>query len=61
LISSQVLFPANVFSPLEMACMPSLVAAVFVLASHRLFRRADSIKSSKDQVLNGLMLQVLSQ
>ena len=37
-----------------------LVAAVFVLASYRLFRRADSAVPSKDQVLIGLMLSGLS-
>ncbi|MFC7669972.1 S41 family peptidase [Hymenobacter humi] len=37
-----------------------LVAAVFVLASYRLFRRADSAVPTKDQVLIGLMMQGLS-
>ena len=37
-----------------------LVAAVFVLASYRLLRRADSAAPSKDQVLIGTMLQGLS-
>ncbi|UOQ96988.1 carboxy terminal-processing peptidase [Hymenobacter sp. 5317J-9] len=37
-----------------------LVAAVFVLASYRLFRRADSAVPSKDQVLIGLMLSGLN-
>ena len=37
-----------------------LVAAVFVLASYRLLRRADSAAPTKDQVLIGTMLQGLS-
>lgn len=37
-----------------------LVAAVFVLASYRLYRRADSANPTKDQVLIGTMLQGLS-
>ncbi len=37
-----------------------LVAAVFVLASYRLFRRSDSAVPSKEQVLIGLMLSGLS-
>jgi carboxyl-terminal processing protease len=37
-----------------------LVAAVFVLASYRLFRRSDSTVPSKEQVLIGLMLSGLS-
>ncbi|MDQ2793405.1 MAG: carboxy terminal-processing peptidase [Bacteroidota bacterium] len=37
-----------------------LVAAVFVLASYRLLRRADSTVPTKDQVLIGTMLQGLS-
>ncbi|SFQ48061.1 carboxy terminal-processing peptidase [Hymenobacter arizonensis] len=38
-----------------------LVAAVFVLASYRLMRRADSAVPTKDQVLIGTMLQGLTQ
>ena len=37
-----------------------LVAAVFILASYRLLRRADSTTPTKDQVLIGTMLQGLS-
>ncbi|OGX80876.1 tail-specific protease [Hymenobacter lapidarius] len=48
------------FPRLKVGLYAFLVAAVFVLASYRLFRRADSTVPSKDQVLNGLMLQVLS-
>ena len=48
------------FPRLKVGLYAFLVAAVFVLASYRLFRRADSTVPSKDQVLNGLMLQILS-
>ena len=49
------------FPRLKVGLYAFLVAAVFVLASYRLFRRADSAAPSKDQVLIGTMLQGLSQ
>ena len=48
-------------SRLKVGLYAFLVAAVFVLASYRLIRRADSATPSKDQVLIGTMSQVLSQ
>jgi len=48
------------FPRLKVGLYAFLVTAVFVLASYRLFRRADSAGPSKDQVLIGLMLQGLS-
>ncbi|MDB5267836.1 MAG: tail-specific protease [Hymenobacter sp.] len=48
------------FPRLKVGLYAFLVAAVFVLASYRLFRRADSAAPSKDQVLIGTMLQGLS-
>jgi carboxyl-terminal processing protease len=48
------------FPRLKVGLYAFLVSAVFVLASYRLFRRADSAGPSKDQVLIGLMLQGLS-
>ena len=48
------------FSRLKVGLYAFLVAAVFVLASYRLFRRADSVVPSKDQVLIGIMLQGLT-
>ena len=48
-------------SRLKVGLYAFLVAAVFVLASYRLIRRADSAAPSKDQVLIGTMSQVLSQ
>ncbi|MBD2766332.1 carboxy terminal-processing peptidase [Hymenobacter sp. BT664] len=48
------------FPRLKVGLYAFLVTAVFVLASYRLFRRADSAVPSKDQVLIGLMLQGLS-
>ena len=48
-------------SRLKVGLYAFLVAAVFVLASYRLFRRADSAVPSKDQVLIGTMSQVLAQ
>ncbi len=49
------------FPRLKVGLYAFLVAAVFVLASYRLFRRADSAVPSKDQVLIGTMLQGLTQ
>ena len=49
------------FPRLKVGLYAFLVAAVFVLASYRLFRRADSAAPSKDQVLIGTMLQGLTQ
>jgi len=49
------------FPRLKVGLYAFLVAAVFVLASYRLFRRADSAVPSKDQVLIGLMLSGLTQ
>ena len=48
------------FPRLKVGLYAFLVAAVFVLASYRLFRRADSAVPSKEQVLIGTMLQGLS-
>ena len=48
------------FPRLKVGLYAFLVAAVFVLASYRLFRRADSAVPSKDQVLIGTMLQGLT-
>jgi carboxyl-terminal processing protease len=48
------------FSRLKIGLYAFLVAAVFVLASYRLFRRADSAVPSKDEVLIGTMLQGLT-
>ncbi len=48
------------FPRLKVGLYAFLVAAVFVLASYRLFRRADSAVPSKDQVLIGIMLQGLT-
>ena len=48
------------FPRLKVGLYAFLVAAVFVLASYRLFRRADSTVPTKDQVLIGTMLQGLS-
>ncbi|WP_210517998.1 carboxy terminal-processing peptidase [Hymenobacter terricola] len=48
------------FPRLKVGLYAFLVAAVFVLASYRLFRRADSVVPSKDQVLIGIMLQGLT-
>ncbi|WP_216689790.1 carboxy terminal-processing peptidase [Hymenobacter siberiensis] len=48
------------FPRLKVGLYAFLVAAVFVLASYRLFRRSDSAVPSKDQVLIGLMLSGLS-
>jgi carboxyl-terminal processing protease len=48
------------FPRLKVGLYAFLVTAVFVLASYRLFRRADSAVPSKDQVLIGLMLSGLS-
>ncbi len=45
---------------LKLGLYAFLVAAVFVLASYRLLRRADSAAPTKDQVLIGTMLQGLS-
>ncbi|MBF9236688.1 carboxy terminal-processing peptidase [Hymenobacter sp. BT683] len=49
------------FPRLKVGLYAFLVAAVFVLASYRLMRRADSAVPSKDQVLIGTMLQGLTQ
>ena len=49
------------FPRLKVGLYAFLVAAVFVLASYRLFRRAESAAPTKDQVLIGTMLQGLSQ
>ena len=49
------------FPRLKVGLYAFLVAAVFVLASYRLFRRADSAVPTKDQVLIGTMLQGLTQ
>ena len=49
------------FPRLKVGLYAFLVAAVFVLASYRLMRRADSVAPSKDQVLIGLMLRGLSE
>ena len=49
------------FPRLKVGLYAFLVAAVFVLASYRLMRRADSAGPTKDQVLIGTMLQGLSQ
>lgn len=49
------------FPRLKVGLYAFLVAAVFVLASYRLFRRADSAAPTKDQVLIGTMLQGLTQ
>jgi carboxyl-terminal processing protease len=48
------------FSRLKIGLYAFLVSAVFVLASYRLLRRADSAGPSKDEVLIGTMLQGLS-
>jgi carboxyl-terminal processing protease len=48
------------FPRLKIGLYAFLVAAVFVLASYRLFRRSDSAAPSKDEVLIGTMLQGLS-
>ena len=48
------------FPRLKVGLYAFLVAAVFVLASYRLFRRADSAVPTKDQVLIGTMLQGLN-
>ncbi|MBF9143358.1 carboxy terminal-processing peptidase [Hymenobacter properus] len=47
-------------SRLKVGLYAFLVTAVFVLASYRLFRRADSAVPSKDQVLIGLMMSGLT-
>ena len=49
------------FPRLKVGLYAFLVAAVFVLASYRLFRRADSAVPTKDQVLIGTMLRGLTQ
>ncbi len=49
------------FPRLKVGLYAFLVAAVFVLASYRLIRRADTAVPSKDQVLIGTMLQGLTQ
>ena len=49
------------FPRLKVGLYAFLVAAVFVLASYRLMRRADSAGPTKDQVLIGTMLQGLTQ
>jgi len=49
------------FPRLKVGLYAFLVAAVFVLASYRLLRRADSAAPSKDQVIIGTMLQGLTQ
>ncbi|WP_426060836.1 carboxy terminal-processing peptidase [Hymenobacter sp. B1770] len=49
------------FPRLKVGLYAFLVAAVFVLASYRLMRRADSAVPSKGQVLIGTMLQGLTQ
>ena len=49
------------FPRLKVGLYAFLVAAVFVLASYRLFRRAESTAPTKDQVLIGTMLQGLAQ
>lgn len=48
------------FSRLKIGLYAFLVSAVFVLASYRLLRRADSAVPGKDEVLIGTMLQGLS-
>ena len=48
------------FPRLKVGLYAFLVTAVFVLASYRLFRRADSAVPTKDQVLIGTMLRGLS-
>ncbi|WP_345238465.1 carboxy terminal-processing peptidase [Hymenobacter saemangeumensis] len=48
------------FPRLKIGLYAFLVTAVFVLASYRLFRRADSAAPSKDEVLIATMLQGLS-
>ena len=48
------------FPRLKVGLYAFLVTAVFVLASYRLYRRADSAAPSKDQVLIGIMLQGLT-
>ena len=48
------------FPRLKVGLYAFLVAAVFILASYRLFRRSDSAVPSKEQVLIGLMLSGLS-
>jgi len=47
-------------SRLKVGLYAFLVTAVFVLASYRLFRRADSAVPSKDQVIIGLMMSGLT-
>ncbi|MDQ2772744.1 MAG: carboxy terminal-processing peptidase [Bacteroidota bacterium] len=49
------------FPRLKVGLYAFLVAAVFVLASYRLMRRADTTVPTKEQVLIGTMLQGLSQ
>ena len=49
------------FPRLKVGLYAFLVAAVFVLASYRLLRRADSVVPSKDQVLIGIMLRGLTE
>jgi len=48
------------FSRLKIGLYAFLVSAVFVLASYRLLRRADSAVPGKDEVLIGTMLQGLT-